>query len=189
VADERDDAELVACVAAGDSGALRELYERFGSIAFGVALRILDDRHAAEECTQDSFVAVWRNAGRYDPGRASVSTWLISIVRNRAVDLVRRRVARATDPYAEVESPGESPDIADTIVAAELSSRVAAALAELPAAQREVVLLAYFHGLTHSEIAERLAIPLGTVKGRARLALDRLRALAPAYALDAGGTG
>jgi RNA polymerase sigma-70 factor (ECF subfamily) len=189
VPDERDDAELVARVADGDTGALQELYERLGSIVFGMALRVLGDRQAAEECTQDTFVAVWRGAGRFDPERAAVSTWLVSIARNRAVDLVRRRAARPADPYAEVEQRDESPDVADAVVATEMSSRVAAALAELPNAQREVVVLAYFQGLSHSEIAERLGVPLGTVKGRARLALDRLRVLAPTYALDTEHSG
>jgi RNA polymerase sigma-70 factor (ECF subfamily) len=183
VADDRDDVELVERVAAGDTEALRELYERFGSLLFGMALRVVGDRQAAEECTQDVFVSVWRGAGRFDPERGSVSTWLIAIARNRAVDLVRRRAARPADPHAEIERRDESPDAAELVAAAETSSNVAAALAELPAPQREVILLAYFQGLSHSEIAERLDLPLGTVKGRARLALDRLRALAPAFAL------
>jgi RNA polymerase sigma-70 factor (ECF subfamily) len=189
VPDGHDEAGLVERVAAGDTDALRELYGRFGSILFGMALRVVGDRQAAEECTQDTFVAVWRGARTYDPARASVSTWLVSIARNRAVDLVRRRAARPADPYAEVERADESPDTAETIAAAETSSRVAAALAELPDAQREVIVLAYFHGLSHSEIAERLGLPLGTVKGRARLALDRLRGLAVTYALETERSG
>jgi RNA polymerase sigma-70 factor (ECF subfamily) len=189
VPDGHDEAGLVERVAAGDTDALRELYGRFGSILFGMALRVVGDRQAAEECTQDTFVAVWRGARTYDPARASVSTWLVSIARNRAVDLVRRRAARPADPYAEVERADESPDTAETVAAAETSSRVAAALGELPDAQREVIVLAYFHGLSHSEIAERLGLPLGTVKGRARLALDRLRGLAVTYALETERSG
>ena len=184
MADGLDDAELMARVAGGDQDALRALYDRLGSIVFGMALGILGDRQAAEECVQDTFVAVWREARSYDRSRAAVSTWLVSIARNRAVDLVRRRAARPADPFAEVETADESPDVADLLVAVDTSEQVAAALAELPHPQREVIVLAYFHGFSHSEIAERLGLPLGTVKGRARLALDRLRALAPAYALD-----
>jgi RNA polymerase sigma-70 factor, ECF subfamily len=189
VAGERDDAELVRAVGAGDRDALRELYDRFGSILFGTALRVLGDRQLAEECTQDVFVAVWKRASSYEPERASVSTWMLTIARNRAVDLVRRRAARPSDPYPEVEVSETSPDTITLVGAAETSHRVAEALAELPQPQREAVLLAYFDGLSHSEIAERLGVPLGTVKGRIRLALDRLRAVAPRYALDVERAG
>jgi RNA polymerase sigma-70 factor (ECF subfamily) len=130
------------------------------------------------------FVAVWRSAGAYDEGRARVTTWLFTIARNRALDLARRRAARPVDPYEDVQPTDNVPDIADLAVAADRSTRVAEAMAELPFAQREALMLAYFDGLTHTEIAERLGVPIGTVKGRIRLALDRLRELAPAYALD-----
>lgn len=185
MADERDDAALVERVAQGDKDALRELYERFGSILFGMSFRVLGDRQAAEECTQDTLLAVWRRAGAYDPRQASVGTWMIAIARNRAVDLLRRRAARPSDPHAEIERADEAPDVADSVAADETSRLVAAALAELPEPQREVLVLSYFQGLSHSEIAERLALPLGTVKGRTRLALDRLRAVVPKYGLDA----
>lgn len=184
VPDERNDAELVQLVAADDTDALRVLYERYGSIVFGMAQRLLGDRQLAEECTQDVFVALWRNAAKYEPGRAMVSTWLIGIARNRAIDLVRRRAARPADPYGEIWQGDESPDSADLVVATDRAQRVAAAVAELPAPQREALTLAYFEGLSHSEIAERLHVPLGTVKGRIRLALDRLRELAPEFALQ-----
>ncbi|MGH3022963.1 MAG: sigma-70 family RNA polymerase sigma factor [Gaiellaceae bacterium] len=182
--EERDDAELVRSIGDGDTEALRALYERYGSIVFGMAYRLLGDRQAAEECTQDVFVAVWRAAGAYDPERARVSSWMIAIARNRVVDIGRGRLARPVEPYAELRQGDESPDAAELAAAADSSRRIAAALAELPAAQREALTLAYFHGLSHSEIAERLVVPLGTVKGRIRLALDRLRDLAPTYALD-----
>ncbi len=182
--DDRDDTALVQSIGTGDTDALRVLYDRYGAILFGMALRLLRDRQAAEECTQDVFVAVWRSARTYDPGRASVSAWMITIARNRAVDLVRRRAARPADPYADVWQSDESPDAADLAAAADGSSRVAAALAELPPPQREALTLAYFRELSHAEIAELLDIPLGTVKGRIRLALDRMRELAPKYALD-----
>lgn len=176
--------ELVRRIGAGDGEALRTLYERFGSIVFGMAYRLLGDRQSAEECTQDVFVSIWRSAGAYDPSRARVSSWMIAIARNRVVDAARARVARPIDPQAELEPADRSPDVAEQTAVADSSRRVAAALAELPAPQREALVLAYFNGLSHSEIAERLGVPLGTVKGRIRLALDRLRELAPAYALD-----
>jgi RNA polymerase sigma-70 factor (ECF subfamily) len=183
VPDERDDAELVQLVAADDTDALRVLYERYGSIVFGMAQRVLGDRQLAEECTQDVFVALWRSAAKYEPGRAQVSTWLVGIAKYRAIDLVRRRAARPADPYAEIWQGDESPDSAELVAAGDQAQRIAAAVAELPPPQREALQLAYFDGLSHSEIAERLAVPLGTIKGRIRLALDRLRELAPEFAL------
>lgn len=185
--DDRDDLELVRRIGEGETDALRTLYERYGSILFGYSLRLLGDRQAAEECTQDVLVSVWRGARAYDPGRAAVSSWMIAIARNRAIDVMRRRAARPADPYSEVRQGSEAPDTAERVVAEDTAARVAEALAELPEGQREVVLLAYFQGLSHSEIAEQLRLPLGTVKGRMRLALDRLRTLAPKYALDAEG--
>jgi RNA polymerase sigma-70 factor (ECF subfamily) len=182
---ESDDAALVERLRAGDSDALRTLYERYGAIVFGMTFRLLGDRQAAEECTQDVFVSAWRSAHGYRPERAQVSTWLLAIARNRAIDAARRRAARPVAPHEDVWSTDEAPDVSEQITAADEAERVAAAMAELPDAQREVLSLAYFDGLSHSEVAERLGLPVGTVKGRIRLALDRLRALAPKYALDA----
>lgn len=185
VPDERDDAELVQLVAEDDTDALRVLYERYGSIVFGMAQRLLGDRQQAEECTQDVFVALWRNAAKYEPGRAQVSTWLIGVAKYRAIDLLRRRAARPADPYAEIWQGSESPDSAELVAAGDQAQRVASAVAQLPPPQREALILAYFDGLSHSEIAERLSLPLGTIKGRIRAALDRLRELAPEFALNA----
>lgn len=182
---EADDAKLVRRIARGDEDALQSLYDQYGTIIFGMAHRLLGDRQLAEECTQDVFVAVWRSADAYDERRARVTTWLFTIARNRALDLARRRAARPVDPHEEVRPTDNAPDIADLAVAADSSTRVAEAMAELPSAQREALTLAYFDELSHSEIAERLGVPIGTVKGRIRLALDRLRTLAPKYALDA----
>lgn len=183
VREHDDDALLVSRLEAGDAEALRVLYERYGRLVFGMTYRLLGDRQAAEECTQDVFVSVWRNARGYDPSRARVSTWLLAIARNRAIDATRRRAARPVDPQADVWTTEETPDTALLVTQADEAQRVAAAMAELPDAQREAVLLAYFDGLSHTEIAERLELPVGTVKSRIRLALDRLRALAPDYAL------
>jgi len=182
---ETDDAVLVRRIDRGDEDALRSLYDQYGPIVFGMAHRLLGDRHLAEECTQDVFMAVWRNAHLYDEDRAQVTTWLFTIARNRAFDLARRRTARPVDPHEDVWTTDEAPDSADLAIAADHSVRVAEAMAELPEVQREALALAYFDGLSHAEIAERLRVPVGTVKGRIRLALDRLRALAPKYALGA----
>lgn len=180
-----DDALLVRRLEAGDDDALRVLYERYGRLVFGMTYRLLGDRQAAEECTQDVFVSAWRNAQGYKPSRARVSTWLLAIARNRAIDATRRRAARPVDPREDVWTTEETPDSADLVAQADEAHRVAAAMAELPDAQREAVFLAYFDGLSHTEIAERLELPVGTVKGRIRLALDRLRTIAPDYALRA----
>jgi RNA polymerase sigma-70 factor (ECF subfamily) len=185
VREPTDDSVLVRRIDEGDPDALRTLYERYGGIVFGMTYRLLGDRQTAEECTQDVFVSVWRTARGFDPDRARVSTWLMSIARNRAIDATRRRAARPVDPYEEVVSVDESPDTAELVSSADEASRVAAAMAELPDVQREALSLAYFDGLSHTEIAERLHLPVGTVKGRIRLALDRLRAIAPKYALEA----
>jgi len=183
---EKEDVELIRRVAARDADALRELFCLYGKIVFGLAYRILGDRQYAEDCTQDVFVSLWRGAGSYDPKRARVTTWLLTITRNTAIDLVRRYEVRRADPLPDGDSwsSGTSPDTAELAVAADDAERVAAALAELPTPQLEAVSLAYFESLSNSEIAARLGVPLGTVKSRIRLGLDRLRALAPAYALE-----
>jgi RNA polymerase sigma-70 factor (ECF subfamily) len=183
VREHDDDALLVSRLAAGDADALRLLYERYGRIVFGMTMRLLGDRQAAEECTQDVFVSAWRRASTYEASRARVSTWLLTIARNRAIDATRRRAARPVDPHEDIWATEQTPDTADLVLHADEAGRVAAAMAELPDAQREAISLAYFDGLSHTEIAERLALPVGTVKGRIRLALDRLRAVAPDYAL------
>ena len=182
-----DDAELVRRVAGGDAEALRALYDLHGKLVFGMAYRVLGDRQLAEDCTQDVFVSLWRGARTFDPERARVTTWLFTVTRNTAIDIVRRREARRADPLPEDESAWArdvGPDAAEVTVAADTAERVAAAMGELPQAQLEALSLAYFDGLSHVEIAERLDVPLGTVKGRIRLALDRLRELAPSYALE-----
>lgn len=184
MAAERDDAHLLRHVAAGDTNALRALYDRYGPVLFGLSYKTLGDRQLAEDCVQEVFVTAWRSAGRYDPRRASVSTWLFAIARNKTVDALRRRSRRPAEPLPERWPDDEAPDAAEIVAAEDQGERIASALAELPQHQLEAVSLAYFEGLTQAEIAERLGVPLGTVKGRLRLALERLRALAPAYALE-----
>ena len=174
------DATALSRVAAGDGEALRELYGRYGRMIHAIAYRVLRDGPAAEECVQDVFVELWRHAGRYDARRARVSTWLCTIARNRAIDAARARERRPI-PTEEIEPAGQAEDAADLVAAADEAVRVADALAALPPLQLETVQLAYFDGLSYSEIAERLQIPLGTVKSRMRLALDRLRNVAEEF--------
>ena len=170
----------MAAIANGDERALRALYDRYGRIVYSVSYRVTADAHLAEECTQDVFVRVWRRARDFDPARARVSTWLFAIARNRAIELWRAR-ARRLDGRAldELDAGGvvdeTSLDPAQVVAAADEAVRVSEALASLPPEQLEAVQLAYFDGLSHGEIAERLRLPLGTVKGRIRLALERLR--------------
>jgi RNA polymerase sigma-70 factor (ECF subfamily) len=170
-----DEAELVERVARGDEHAFRALYERFAAIVHAIARRVLSDPHAAEECTQDVFVQVWRQAARFDPARGTLGAWIVTIARSRAFEH-GRRLARRDIPSEDVDAGQAAGDHAGEVLAADDALVLARAMAELPAAQLEALRLAYFDGLSHSEIAERLDVPLGTVKGRIRLALDRLRA-------------
>jgi RNA polymerase sigma-70 factor, ECF subfamily len=170
------DAAVVARVAEGDAEALRDLYERYGRIVYGLSYRLTRDPQLAEEATQDTFVTLWKRAGAYDPQRAKVTTWLFVIARNRAIELVRART-RVPEPQEGVDPGGEDDDPADLAQVADEAERIACAIAELPESQLEVIRLAYFDGLSHGEIAERLGQPLGTVKSRIRLGLERLRAL------------
>ena len=178
------DAVAVARVAGGDAVALRELYERYGRLIYSFAYRLTNDATLSEECVQDVFVALWRRAADFDPTRAKLTTWLFVVARNRAIELGRQK-ARRPELRDDLEPAGSSPDPADLIAVADESQRVAEAMAELPEDQSAVLRLSYFDGLSHSEIAEVIGIPLGTVKGRMRLALERLRSLATTYDLEA----
>lgn len=184
------DAELVTRLASGDAEALGDAYERHGAIVFGVSVQLLGDHQLAEECTQDVFMTLWREAGKFDASRGTrLSTWLYAVARNRAITLDRRRRARPATPVADVPMVDTAPDPADLVLGSDEQERVVAALAELPDEQLEVVRLAYFEGLSQGAIADRLDVPLGTVKGRARLALDRLRRSLDRSALRPGGEG
>jgi RNA polymerase sigma-70 factor (ECF subfamily) len=170
-------------LARGDLGALDRLYEQYGAMAFSIAYRITGDRSAAEDVVQDAFLGAWRNAGRYVDSRGSVRTWLLSIVHHRAIDAIRRRRPTVELPDAEATLP-DSLTLPDAWGDVELRLDRAAvweALTTISNVQREAIELAYFGGLTQTEIAERTGVPLGTVKGRLRLGLQGLRAalLAP----------
>jgi RNA polymerase sigma-70 factor (ECF subfamily) len=183
------DAALVPRVAAGDARAFETLYDRHRGQAFGLALRLTRRPVVAEEVVQDVFLSLWRKADGYDPARGSLSTWLLTAVRNRAIDALRSGARR--EQYLELDAVvGDleaGDDVEETALAHERSHAARRLLTELPADQREVIELAYFGGLSQGEIAARVHVPLGTVKGRSRLALERLRravttepALAPA---------
>jgi RNA polymerase sigma-70 factor (ECF subfamily) len=170
------DEALPALVARGDEAALAELYDRFGRVAYGLALRIVRDTTLAEDAVQDAFLTAWRTAASFDPGRGKTSTWLLTLVHRRAVDVVRREERRRADPLdAEPLAGGESTDETAELLAER--RRVQGALAELQPDQRQALELAYYGGLTQSELAERLGVPLGTVKSRMYVALARLRDL------------
>ncbi len=172
-----DDARLVAGCAAGDDAALATLYDRYGRAAYGLALRIVRDPSLAEDAVQEGFLAAWRGAARFDAARAKVSTWLLSLVHHKAVDLVRREAARPAQPTDTLPERGDGADLADDVLAGFERARVEAALARLSEPQRQVLTLAYFDGFTQSELADRLGEPIGTIKSRTHAALARLRDL------------
>lgn len=172
----RTDEELLAGVAAGEEASLAELYDRYHLLAFSLALRVLRDRARAEDVVQDAFLAVWRKAPSFAATRGSVKTWLAAIVRNRAIDVVRaRRESDADDEAVLLALRDTAPAVEEQVTASLDRHAVLAAMAALPAEQHTAVKLAYFEGLSHSEIAELTGQPLGTVKGRIRLAMQRLR--------------
>ena len=171
------DEAVVALVARSDQSALAELYDRFGRVAYGVALRILRDEKLAEDAVQEGFLTAWRNADRFMPERAKASTWLLTFVHRRAVDLVRREDRRRADLLpadSELSSTGSAEDDAWLRFERE---RVQAALKQLPDQQREALELAYYGGFSQSELAERLGQPVGTIKSRMFAGLGRLREL------------
>lgn len=173
------DEELLAGLAAGRLESLDALYERYASMAYGIARRITGDDALAEDVVQDAFLGAWRSAERYVAGRGSVRTWLLSIVHHRAIDAVRRRrpVSELPDEAegTRVPHPLTLPDVWGEVAGRLDAAVVRAALDTLPAPQREALELAYFGGLSQSEIAERTGVPLGTVKSRVRLALVAMR--------------
>ena len=195
VASAADDADRLVLehVAAGDHGEIEILYDRYGAMAFALAYRITGDSALAEDVVQDAFVGAWRNAARYEQGRGSVKTWLMSIVHHRAIDATRRR--RPTTELPEPEAgptpgPLTEPDLWPEVAGRLDRDRVTAALGTLSDVQREALELGFFGGLTQQEIADRTGTPLGTVKSRMRLGLLSLRQVLVGDGPTAGdGTG
>lgn len=181
VARTMEDDAILAAVQARDAAALAELYDRYGRLAFGLAYRLLGERGAAEDVVQEAFLAVWRRADTFQLGRGSARSWLLAIVHNLAIDRRRGRQRRElTDVQLDDAASllDTDPDETFALVAEGLeATQIHAALAALPLDQRQAIELAYFGGLTHQEIAERTGAPLGTVKSRLRLGLQKLRAL------------
>ena len=170
------DEALVALVARSDHVALAELYDRYGRVSYNLAYRVLRDASLAEDAVQEAFLAVWRTAGRFMPERSKASTWILTLVHRRAVDIVRREQRRRAEPLDDSFEPSG----AETDEAAWLRlerERVQAALRKLPDQQREALELAYYGGFSQSELAERLGQPLGTIKSRMFAGLSQMREL------------
>jgi RNA polymerase sigma-70 factor (ECF subfamily) len=172
------DEELMGLVRRGDADAFAVVYQRHASSAYSLAYRMMGGRAAAEDVAQEAFLSAWRSGARYDRARGSVRTWLLGIVHNRAVDAMRR--GRVRDfPRAGDESAAERVEAAERtdaeVARREESAAIRAAIETLPPEQSQVIELAYFGGFTHTEIATMVKAPVGTVKGRMRLGLKKLR--------------
>jgi RNA polymerase sigma-70 factor (ECF subfamily) len=182
---ELADEDLMARVREGEIAAFEIIYERHSSVAFSLAYRICGTRPAAEEVVQEAFLALWRNGARYDRGRGSVRTWVLGIVHNRAIDSLRRSLVherRWTSDEGIAERLVAPQRTEAEAVHNDEAREIRAALDALPEDQARVIELAYFGGFTHTEIAELLGAPVGTIKGRMRLGLDKLR-----HALEGSG--
>jgi len=177
------DRDLIARAAGGDEAAIAQLYDRYATVLYTVAYRIVGERADADEVVVEAFAQAWREAARFEPGRGSVAAWLTMIARSRALDLVRARARRERiTGTAAADTPDQPPamgawqgDPADSLDRTDRRQQVLAALGELSPPQRQAIELAFFEGLSQSEIAERLKEPLGTVKTRVRLGMQKLR--------------
>lgn len=173
------DEELMPLIGAKDPEAFAVFYDRHGGVAYSLAYRIVGERGAAEDVTQEAFISVWRSGARYDRARGSVRSWLLSIVRNRGIDALRSRAGKAPklsfddDEILEQRPAEERTD--EEAMRRETASELRGALGELPGEQAKVLELAYFGGFSQSEISRMLGVPLGTVKGRMRLGLEKIR--------------
>lgn len=176
------DEAIVALIARSHEVALAELYDRYGAAAFGLARRILRDEALAEDAVQEAFLAIWRGASRFIPERSKASTWILTLVHRRAVDLVRREERRRTEPLEDTDLAGAESSAEDVAWLRFERDRVQVALRQLPDQQREAIELAYYGGFTQSELAERLGQPLGTIKSRMFAGLNRLSELLDAPA-------
>src|SRR5207248_11670949 len=171
------DEALVLLAARSQQGALAELYDRYGRPSYGLALRVLRDEALAEDAVQEAFLALWRTASRFVPERGKASTWILTLVHRRAVDIVRREERRSADSLDEDTATAAGSSADEEAWLRLQRERVQAALKQLPDQQREALELAYYGGFTQSELAERLGQPLGTIKSRMFAGLARLREL------------
>jgi RNA polymerase sigma factor (sigma-70 family) len=170
------DEQVLEAVGKGDDDALGILYDRYGRVAYALAFRVLRDQALAEDAVQEAFLAVWRSADAYKRERAKPSTWILTVVHRRAVDLVRREQRRRGEPLEAAPEPVSAP-VDEDVALRDRRVAVQAALDRLPGEQRQALELAYYAGLTQSELAARLGVPLGTVKSRMFAGLGRLREL------------
>jgi len=171
------DEDLISLVETGDADAFAALYDRHSSAAFSLAYRMMGERQASEDLAQDAFLKVWRGAGSYRVERGSVRTWILSIVHNRGIDQLRSHASRRrTQDKIEATAPRSQPSeaFAETLRNSQ-RDQVREAMGTLPSEQLKILELAYFSGYTHVEISELLGLPLGTVKGRMRLGLKKIR--------------
>jgi RNA polymerase sigma-70 factor (ECF subfamily) len=171
------DEAVVALAARSDDIAFAELYDRYGRVAYGLALRILRDEALAEDAVQEAFLAIWRGASRFIPERGKASTWILTLVHRRAVDVVRHEERRRADPLEDMDFSDPQGSTEDAVWLRLERERVQAALRTLPDSQREAIELAYYGGFTQSELAERLGQPLGTIKSRMFAGLTQLHEL------------
>ncbi len=173
------DEELMPWIAKKDPEAFEVFYDRHGGAGYSLAYRILGDRSAAEDCIQEAFISIWKSGARFDRTRGSVRSWTLSIVRNRAIDALRSKAGKAPkltfDDDALLEARPADEHTEAEVLAAETADEVRGAISQLPADQSKVIELAYFGGFSQSEIAGMLNVPLGTVKGRMRLGLEKIR--------------
>ena len=174
-ANQPTDDALIGALAGRDLTALAVLYDRYGRVAYALAYRILGEPEAAENVVHDGFLSAWRGAGSYRSERGNVRGWLLSIVHHRAVDVLRRKTTFRPAPLEVAEQRPADEDTAEEATRNVEHATVRAALEALPQAQRRTIELAYFGGYTHVELAEIMGVPLGTVKGRMRIGLQKLR--------------
>jgi RNA polymerase sigma-70 factor (ECF subfamily) len=188
-----DDQVLISAIARGDSSALEVLYDRYSGVVYRMAMRILKNRELSEEIVQEVFWRVWRRSGSFDGERGRVAQWLFGIAHNLCIDELRRMRARPNQVYENVDHPviqqlvDDRIDVPETAWAAEQQRTIMDAMRHLPTAQRQAIELAFFSGLSHQEIATKLNRPLGTIKTRVRLGLQKLGTLLSSQGLRSGG--
>jgi RNA polymerase sigma-70 factor (ECF subfamily) len=173
------DEELMPLIGEKNPEAFEVFYDRHGGVAYSLAYRIVGEKAAAEDVTQEAFISIWRSGARFDRARGSVRSWMLSIVRNRAIDALRSRAGKAPkltfDDDAILEQRPAEELTEEEAMRNETAGEIRGVLGELPGEQSKVIELAYFGGFSQSEISRMLGVPLGTVKGRMRLGLEKIR--------------